>query len=49
MIREVEALKAMGALFTKEADSMSAMKISNEQGRQSLMDGYEILQEHRNC
>ena len=26
MIREVEALKAMGALITKEADFMSAMK-----------------------
>ena len=26
MIREVEALMAMGALITKEADSMSAMK-----------------------
>ena len=26
VIKEVDALKAMGALITKEADSMSAMK-----------------------
>ena len=40
MIREVEALKAIGALITKEADSMSALKISNEPGRESLMDRF---------
>ena len=45
MIREVETLMAMGALITKEADSISAMK----QGGQSLMDGHEILQEQRDC
>ena len=30
VIREVEALKAMGVLITKEADSMIAMKLSYE-------------------
>ena len=40
--REVEALKAMGALITKEADSMSAMNFSNEQGGQSLVDGHPV-------
>ena len=36
MIREVEALKAMGALITKEADSMSAMKLRMDKADKAL-------------
>ena len=49
VIREVEALKAMGALITMEADFHECIEISYEQGGQSHMDGQEILQEQRNC
>ena len=39
VIREVEALKAMGALITKEADSMSPVKFrTNEADKAMWMD-----------
>ena len=36
MIREVKALKAMGALITKEADSMSALKFRMDKADNAL-------------
>ena len=36
VIREVEALKAMGALITKEADSMSAVKFQTNKADKAM-------------
>ena len=47
VIKEVASLKAMRALITKEADSMSAMKFRMNKADKSLMDGLEILSEQR--
>ena len=36
MIRKVDALEAMGALITKEADSMSAMNVRMNKADKAL-------------
>ena len=38
-IKEVDAPKAMGAMITKEADSMSAKRISDDESCKGLWDG----------
>ena len=49
MIGEVEALKAMGALITKEADSMSAVKFRMNKADKALWKDMIFFQEQASC
>ena len=49
VINEVNSLKTMGALFTKEADSMSAMIFRMNKADKAMWMDMKFLQQERNC
>ena len=49
VIKEVDSLRTVGALITKEADSMSAMRFRINTADKAMWKGYQILQEQGDC
>ena len=49
MIQEVNSVKTMGALITKEADSMSAMKFRMIKADKAMWMDVKFYKNKRNC
>ena len=49
VIKEVDSLRTVGTLITKEADSMSAMRFRINTADKAMWKGNQILQEQGDC